>query len=92
MTSPGKIVYDWGRQHAVNVNSLPENMGNNISVQILNDSNQLDNTGSGKYWYNHGSKIEINAEEGQCLKLSGYRDNINDPVTIVKSNKKPFVI
>jgi hypothetical protein len=88
MTSPGKIVYDWGRQHAVNVNSLPENMGNNISVQILNDSNQLDNTGSGKYWYNHGSKIEINAEEGQCLKLSGYRDNINDPVTIVKSNKK----
>jgi hypothetical protein len=88
MTSPGKIVYDWGRQHAVVINTLPENMGNNISVQILNDSNQEDHSGSGKYWYNHGSKIDVKAEEGQCLKLLGYTDNNNDPLKTIKSNIK----
>ena len=88
MTSPGKIVYDWGRQHAVSVNSLPENLGENISVEVNKDGTQDNHTDAGKYWYNHGSNITIRADEGGCQKLSGYKDNVADPSKIISSNYK----
>jgi hypothetical protein len=88
MTSPGKIVYDWGRQHAVIVNSLPENLGENISVEVNKDETQENHTGAGKYWYNHGSSITIRADEGDCQKLSGYKDNVADPTKINSSHAK----
>ncbi|KPA10085.1 conserved hypothetical protein, secreted [Candidatus Magnetomorum sp. HK-1] len=91
MTSPGKIVYDWGRQHAVSVNSFPENLNDNISVQVIGDDNQDNNIGAGKYWYNHNSNIVISANEGACQKLSGYRDNVADPNILISSNQKVIV-
>ncbi|ETR73548.1 MAG: hypothetical protein OMM_00861 [Candidatus Magnetoglobus multicellularis str. Araruama] len=88
MTSPGKIVYDWGRQHAVIVNSLPENLSENISVEVNEDEAQSNHTGAGKYWYNHGSNIAVSADEAGCQKLSGYKNNITDPSKLISSNNK----
>ncbi|KPA16025.1 hypothetical protein MHK_003768, partial [Candidatus Magnetomorum sp. HK-1] len=88
MTSPGKIVYDWGRQYAIMVNTLPEDLSEKVSVNVIRDETQSNNTGSGKYWYNHGSTIEINGEEGACQKLTGYRDNINDPTKTINLRSK----
>ncbi|KPA16622.1 conserved hypothetical protein, secreted, partial [Candidatus Magnetomorum sp. HK-1] len=91
MTSPGKIVYDWGRQHAIIVNTLPESLSEKVTVNIVNDETQSNNTGSGKYWYNHNSTLQINGNEGDCQKLSGYRDNINNPTKTINSNGKTIL-
>ncbi|KPA17217.1 conserved hypothetical protein, secreted [Candidatus Magnetomorum sp. HK-1] len=87
MTSPGKIVYDWGRQHAVIVNTLPESLSDKVFVEVVGDGTQNNNRGSGKYWYNHNSNIVIWGNEGSCQKLSGYRDN-NANTKTINSNRK----
>ncbi|KPA14814.1 conserved hypothetical protein, secreted [Candidatus Magnetomorum sp. HK-1] len=88
MTSPGKIVYDWGRQHAIIVNTLPEDLSENVSVEVIGDETQSNNKGSGKYWYNHNSNIVIRGNEGTCQKLSGYRDNIVNPTKTINARSK----
>ncbi|MBF0451225.1 MAG: hypothetical protein HQK75_11025 [Candidatus Magnetomorum sp.] len=91
MTSPGKIVYDWGRQHAVIVNSLPETLSENISVEVNKDETQDNNSGAGKYWYNHGTSITISADKGGCQELSGYKDNVADPTKLISSDNKQII-
>ncbi|ETR69093.1 MAG: hypothetical protein OMM_09898, partial [Candidatus Magnetoglobus multicellularis str. Araruama] len=91
MNSPGKIIYDWGRQHAVVVNSLPEELNKNISVEVIGDESQENHTGAGKFWYNHGTKVYVSADEDDCQKLSGYKDNVVDPTKLISSNTKQIV-
>jgi len=79
MKSYGKIVYDWGRQHAVTTNTFPENLSDMTMINVLSDESQSNYTGAGSYWYNHGSALKISSGENACQKLSGYRDNTIDP-------------
>ena len=86
MSGPAKIVYDWGRQHAVSMNTLPELMSNNVSVQVIDDESQVGFDSAGKYWYNHDSKLILYGNEGTCLQLKGYRDNTINPGELISSN------
>ncbi|MBF0452495.1 MAG: hypothetical protein HQK75_17460, partial [Candidatus Magnetomorum sp.] len=88
MTGPAKIIYDWGRQHAVMVNTLPDTLSHLVSIQVIDDETQSSQSGSGKYWYNHATNLVIRAQQDSCQKLSGYRDNINDPTNTIPSNEK----
>ncbi|KPA14404.1 conserved hypothetical protein, secreted [Candidatus Magnetomorum sp. HK-1] len=86
MNSPSKIIYDWGRQHAVIINTLPENLSKLSTVNVMADESQLDYTGSGKYWYNHGSNLIFTSSEDSCQQLTGYRNNVTDPNETIYEN------
>ena len=86
MDSPGKIVYDWGRQHALITNTLPDSLNDLASIEVIADESQSNYTGAGKYWYNHGSTLEISSGEDACQKLTGYRDNTIDPNTTINGS------
>jgi hypothetical protein len=89
MSGPAKIIYDWGRQHAVSMNTLPELMSDKVSVQVVDDESQAGYETAGKFWYNHDSKLILSGKEGTCLQLNGYRDSNNiDPTELISSNKK----
>jgi len=88
MTGPAKITYDWSRQHAVVVNTLPDTLRHLVSIQVIDDETQSNQSTSGKYWYNHSSTLVIRSGEDQCQKLSGYKDNVSDPNQTVNSNEK----
>ena len=83
MNSASKIIFDWGRQHAVIVNTLPENLDNLTTIEVLSDESQSGYTGSGKFWYNHGTSLLFTARQDDCQLLSGYRDNLADPNTTI---------
>ena len=93
MAGPSKIKYDWGTQYAVSVNTLPESMGHlprleilTGSGEIMTDSDKTGYTGTGKYWLNHGAQIKFSSKEDQCLQLSGYRDNFQNPNQTIRSD------
>ncbi|ETR69730.1 MAG: hypothetical protein OMM_03739 [Candidatus Magnetoglobus multicellularis str. Araruama] len=69
MTGNAKVTYDWGRQHAVIVNTLPDDLNELVTVKDVYDDDSQDlKKGAGKFWYNHGSKISIKALEDSCQK------------------------
>ncbi|ETR69628.1 MAG: hypothetical protein OMM_03810 [Candidatus Magnetoglobus multicellularis str. Araruama] len=88
MTGNAKVTYDWGRQHAVIVNTLPDDLNKLVTVKNVYDDTQDSNSGAGKYWYHHGSNVSIKALEDSCQKLSGYRDNVADPTKMIRKNEK----
>jgi hypothetical protein len=62
MNIPSKITYDWGRQHAAIINTLPENLGQLSSITVLSNENQSGYTGAVKYWYNHGTQLVFSSQ------------------------------
>ncbi len=79
MTGPGKVVYDWDRQYAVSFNTLPDTVDDLPSVKVTDFSGQDDETGTGLYWYKHGTALKLLSKNGECMQLKGYRDNEQNP-------------
>ncbi|MBF0452260.1 MAG: IPT/TIG domain-containing protein [Candidatus Magnetomorum sp.] len=77
MSSPKKVHFNWVQQYAVKISTLPQAMANNISVSVIDNTGQFDHTGSGKWWYDEGTDLKFNADDG-CLTVSGYKDYNGD--------------
>jgi hypothetical protein len=92
MVCPGKIVYDWSRQYAVTVNTLPGGFDDLVSIKVIDDESQVDSYGVGKHWYNANTNLVVRAKDSDCLKLSGYRDNNIDPNNTIIGDEKVVIL
>ena len=79
MTKPATLIYDWEIQYAVSINTLPGGM--KAFPRILLENTGTSYKGSGKYWFNNGSKLFLTSEDSDCLGVNGYKNlNTNEMI------------
>jgi hypothetical protein len=73
MSCPKKIHFNWIQQFSVQISTMPQALGDHISVSVNDGSGQASHSGSGKWWYDEGTNLTLRAVDG-CLEVKGYKD------------------